>query len=74
MEPIGPELVRRKMLLNVALIVVGSSVVAVRADFTGLWIAGVEPKITAMMGMVMIVGIATEMSSFLVSAYQLQRH
>jgi multidrug efflux pump subunit AcrB len=59
--------------LWIALIIVGSSVVAVGAVFTGLWIAGVELNITAMMGMVMIVGIATEMSIFLVSEYQLLR-
>ena len=59
--------------LWIALIVVGSSAVAVGAVFTGLWLAGVELNITAMMGMVMIVGIATEMSIFLVSEYQLLR-
>jgi len=36
----------------------------------GLWLAGVELNITAMMGMVMIIGIGTEMAIFLVSEYQ----
>ncbi len=36
----------------------------------GLWPTGIELNITAMMGMVMIVGIATEMAIFLVSEYQ----
>ena len=40
------------------------------AVFIGLWLTGVELNITAMMGMVMIVGIATEMAIFLVSEYQ----
>jgi multidrug efflux pump subunit AcrB len=40
------------------------------AVFLGLWLTGVELNITAMMGMVMIVGIATEMAIFLVSEYQ----
>jgi multidrug efflux pump subunit AcrB len=38
--------------------------------FVGLWLTGVELNITAMMGMVMIVGIATEMAIFLVSEFQ----
>ena len=38
--------------------------------FVGLWITGIELNITAMMGMVMIIGIATEMAIFLASEYQ----
>jgi multidrug efflux pump subunit AcrB len=38
--------------------------------FVGLWLTGIELNITAMMGMVMILGIATEMAIFLVSEYQ----
>jgi multidrug efflux pump subunit AcrB len=38
--------------------------------FVGLWATGVELNITAMMGMVVIMGIATEMAIFLVSEYQ----
>lgn len=51
-------------------IIVLSSVISTGAVFLGLWITGVELNITAMMGMVMIVGIATEMAIFLVSEYQ----
>ncbi|MGH6988711.1 MAG: efflux RND transporter permease subunit [Stellaceae bacterium] len=52
------------------IIIMASSLVSTSAVFIGLWIAGVELNITAMMGMVMIVGIATEMAIFLVSEYQ----
>ena len=51
-------------------IIIVSSVISVGAVFIGLWITNVELNITAMMGMVMIVGIATEMAIFLVSEYQ----
>jgi len=51
-------------------IIVTSSMISTGAVFIGLWITGVELNITAMMGMVMIVGIATEMAVFLVSEYQ----
>ena len=52
------------------IIIVLSSVISTGAVYLGLWITGVELNITAMMGMVMIVGIATEMAVFLVSEYQ----
>jgi multidrug efflux pump subunit AcrB len=52
------------------IIIIGISLVSTSAVFLGLWITGVELNITAMMGMVMIVGIATEMAIFLVSEYQ----
>jgi multidrug efflux pump subunit AcrB len=52
------------------IITVLSSVISTGAVFLGLWITGVELNITAMMGMVMIVGIAIEMAIFLVSEYQ----
>lgn len=52
------------------IIIVLSSVMSTGAVFIGLWLTGVELNITAMMGMVMIVGIATEMAIFLVSEYQ----
>jgi len=52
------------------LVIVASSLISTGAVFIGLWISGVELNITAMMGMVMIVGIATEMAVFLVSEYQ----
>jgi multidrug efflux pump subunit AcrB len=51
----------------IALTIIGCSLISVGAVFVGLWLAGVEFNITAMMGMVMIIGIATEMSIFLVS-------
>ena len=52
-------------------IIIVSSLVSSSAVFIGLWLTGVEFNITAMMGMVMIVGIATEMAIFLVSEYRL---
>jgi multidrug efflux pump subunit AcrB len=51
-------------------IIIASSLVSTSAVFVGLWATGVELNITAMMGMVMIMGIATEMAIFLVSEYQ----
>jgi multidrug efflux pump subunit AcrB len=56
--------------LWLTLIIILSSLVSTSAVFFGLWVTGVELNITAMMGMVMIVGIATEMAIFLVSEYQ----
>ena len=52
------------------IIIILSSLISTSAVFFGLWLTGVELNITAMMGMVMIVGIATEMAIFLVSEYQ----
>ncbi len=52
------------------LIIIVTSVMSTGAVFVGLWIAGVELNITALMGMVMILGIATEMAIFYVSEYQ----
>jgi multidrug efflux pump subunit AcrB len=54
----------------IPLIIIASSLISTSAVFVGLWATGVELNITAMMGMVMIVGIATEMAIFLVSEYQ----
>jgi multidrug efflux pump subunit AcrB len=51
-------------------IIIASSLISTGAVFLGLWVTGVELNITAMMGMVMIVGISTEMAIFLVSEYQ----
>jgi multidrug efflux pump subunit AcrB len=53
------------------LIIISTSLVSTGAVFVGLWLTGVELNITAMMGMVMIVGIATEMAIFLASEYQM---
>ncbi len=55
---------------SLPVIVIASSVFSTGAVFIGLWLTGVELNITAMMGMVMIVGISTEMAIFLISEYQ----
>ena len=52
------------------LIIISSAVISSSAVFIGLWITGTELNITAMMGMVMIIGIATEMAIFFASEYQ----
>jgi multidrug efflux pump subunit AcrB len=52
------------------IVIILTSVISTGAVFVGLWLTGVELNITAMMGMVMIVGIATEMAIFLASEYQ----
>ena len=52
------------------LIIIASAVISSDAVFIGLWLTGTEFNITAMMGMVMIVGIATEMAIFFASEYQ----
>ncbi len=54
----------------IPLIILATSLVSTGAVFVGLWLTGVELNIMAMMGMIMIVGIATEMAIFLVSEYQ----
>jgi multidrug efflux pump subunit AcrB len=54
----------------IPIVIMLSSLVSTSAVFVGLWLTGVELNITAMMGMVMIVGIATEMAIFLVSEFQ----
>jgi multidrug efflux pump subunit AcrB len=51
-------------------IIIASSLISTGAVFIGLWLTGVELNITAMMGMVMIIGISTEMAIFLISEYQ----
>jgi multidrug efflux pump subunit AcrB len=56
--------------LTLPFIIVLSSIVSTGAVFLGLWITGMDLNVTAMMGMVMIVGIAAEMAVFLVSEYQ----
>ncbi len=55
---------------SIPIIIILSSTISTGAVFIGLWLTGVELNITAMMGMVMILGIATEMAIFLVSEYQ----
>ncbi|MDE2349812.1 MAG: efflux RND transporter permease subunit [Gammaproteobacteria bacterium] len=51
-------------------VILASAVISSGAVFIGLWATGTEFNITAMMGMVMIVGIATEMAIFFASEYQ----
>jgi len=51
-------------------VVIASALFSTGAVFIGLWLAGVQLNITAMMGMVMIIGISTEMAIFLISEYQ----
>ena len=51
-------------------IILGTSILSAGVVFFGLWATGVELNITAMMGMVMILGIAVEMSIFLFSEFQ----
>jgi multidrug efflux pump subunit AcrB len=41
----------------------------VSAVFVGLWLAGIELNISAMMGMTMIIGIVTEVAIFYFSEY-----
>ncbi|MDR3424728.1 MAG: efflux RND transporter permease subunit [Alphaproteobacteria bacterium] len=55
----------------IPVIILFTSLISTGAVFLGLWLTGVELNITAMMGMVMIIGIATEMAIFLVSEYQM---
>jgi multidrug efflux pump subunit AcrB len=55
---------------SVALSILLVPLLAVSAVFVGLWLTGTELNITAMMGLTMIVGIATEVSIFYFSEYQ----
>ncbi len=52
------------------IVIITSAMVSVSAVFIGLWLTGIELNITAMMGMVMIIGIGTEMAIFFASEYQ----
>jgi multidrug efflux pump subunit AcrB len=51
------------------IIILATSLLSTTAVFTALWLTGVELNITALMGMTMIIGIATEMAIFYVSEY-----
>jgi CzcA family heavy metal efflux pump len=55
----------------IALSIIVMPLLAMSAVFIGLWIAGIELNITALMGMTMIVGIVTEVAIFYFSEYQL---
>lgn len=50
--------------------IMATSLLSTTAVFTGLYVTGVPLNITAMMGMVMIIGIATEMAIFFASEAQ----
>jgi multidrug efflux pump subunit AcrB len=50
-------------------VIMGTSLLSTTAVFTGLFVTGIQLNITAIMGMVMIVGIATEMAIFFVSEF-----
>lgn len=54
---------------RVAIVVLATSLISASAVFAGLWVAGVELNVTAMMGLTMVLGIGTEMAIFLVSEY-----
>jgi len=51
------------------LIIIATSLLSTTAVFTAMWMTGVQLNITAIMGMTMIIGIATEMAIFYVSEY-----
>ncbi len=51
------------------LAIMATSLLSTTAVFTGLYVTAVQLNITALMGMTMIVGIATEMAIFYVSEY-----
>jgi CzcA family heavy metal efflux pump len=60
--------------LVLPLIIIATSLLSTTAVFTALWLTGIELNITAMMGMTMIIGIATEMAIFFVSEYSELAH
>lgn len=55
---------------RVALSILVTTLLAVSAVFTGLWLARIELNISAMMGMTMIVGMVTEVAIFYYSEQQ----
>jgi multidrug efflux pump subunit AcrB len=55
---------------RIAVSVLAIPVLCLSAVFIGLWAAGIELNISAMMGMTMIVGIATEVAIFYFSEFQ----
>ncbi len=56
---------------GMVLIIMATALLSTTAVFTGLYLTGIELNITALMGMTMIVGIATEMAIFYVSEFTL---
>ncbi len=55
---------------RVAMAILAMPLLAAMAVFVGLWIAGIELNISAIMGMTMIIGIVTEVAIFYFSEYQ----
>jgi multidrug efflux pump subunit AcrB len=55
---------------RMALAIMAIPLLAVSAVFIGLWLAGIELNISAMMGMTMIIGIVTEVAIFYFSEYR----
>ena len=55
---------------SMALSILAIPLLAVSAVFVGLWLAGIELNISAMMGMTMIIGIVTEVAIFYFSEYR----
>ena len=55
---------------RVALAILAIPLLAVSAVFAGLWLAGIELNISAIMGMTMIIGIVTEVAIFYFSEYR----
>ena len=51
--------------------IMGTSLLSTMAVLTGLFVTGIALNVTALMGMTMIIGIATEMAIFYVSEYTL---
>jgi multidrug efflux pump subunit AcrB len=55
---------------RLALSILVTALLAVSAVFIGLWLTGIELNISAMMGMTMIIGMATEVAIFYYSEQQ----
>ncbi|MHB1231069.1 MAG: efflux RND transporter permease subunit [Burkholderiales bacterium] len=55
---------------RMALAILAIPLLAASAVFIGLWVAGIELNISAMMGMTMIIGIVTEVAIFYFSEYR----
>ncbi|OYV26491.1 MAG: hypothetical protein B7Z82_07320 [Halothiobacillus sp. 20-54-6] len=59
---------------RIALAIMVAPMLAVGGVFTGLWLAGQTLNITALMGMIMIVGIVTEVAVFYFSELMVLRN
>ncbi len=55
---------------RVAIAMLSTTLLTTAAVFVGLWLTGTELNITAMMGMTMVIGIATEVAIFYYSEYK----